>query len=531
MSERIRILNVDDTESLRYGKSRILKQAGFEVIEAGTAADALRLLREWPLQLVLLDVKLPDMNGIDVCRKIKQDPALRAIPVVQISATFVTEQDREAGLQGGADVYLTEPVEPQELITVVNMLLRLRSTEAGLRETLERERAARTQAEEATRLKDEFLANLSHELRTPMNIIMGWSHLLRTGALSPEQTQRAVSAIDRAARSQAQLIEDLLDVSRIVAGNFRLTKRRAVLDPIVEAAVESLRPAAQSRGVTLRLTHAATRPEVLGDPERLQQVVWNLVSNAVKFTDAQGNVEVTLGVDASHARIEVCDSGVGIASDFLPFVFDRFRQADGTSTREHMGMGLGLAIVRHVIELHGGSVQAHSAGVGQGSTFRVLLPLAHIGDTPREPPLLAAGAVLEGSADIGGAKVLLVDDDSAARDVTATALAQVGCELRVAGSAREALEVLEQWLPDIIVSDIGMPETDGYEFLRRLRERTTEQGGLVPALALTAFARIEDTRRALASGYQGHLAKPVGPRELAETIAGIIRRHPRPARS
>ena len=372
----VTILNVDDTAALRYTKSRMLKHAGFDVIEASGGAEALRLVHEHKPQLVLLDVNLPDMSGLDVCRSIKGDPDTRSIPVVQISATFVTEQDQLMGLEGGAEIYLTEPIEAQELTTVVRTLLRLRAMEAEREEAFQRERNARLQAEEATRIKDEFLATLSHELRTPMNTIISWTHLLRTGRLDQIQHVRAIESIDRAAHSQAQLIEDLLDVSRIVSGKLHLTLRPVELEPLIESGMESQRPAAQTKGVSLNVHRSRDPITVVGDADRLQQVFLNLLSNAVKFTPAGGKVDVMLERAGAHARVSVADSGEGIAPGFLPYVFDRFRQADGTKTRTHMGLGLGLAIVRHIVELHGGTVQAQSAGAGLGATFMVTLPLA-----------------------------------------------------------------------------------------------------------------------------------------------------------
>ena len=276
---------------------------------------------------------------------------------------------------GGADIYLTEPLEPKVLETVVSTLLQLHRTEAGLRETVMREQAARAQAEEATRLKDEFLANLSHELRTPMNIIIGWAHLLRNGPLTDEQKVRAAEAIERAARSQAQLIEDLLDVSRIVTGKFRMEMQDVKLGAVLKSAVDNQRMVASAKQIIVTLTQEAGDVLIKGDPDRLQQVFWNLLSNAVKFTPANGAVDVRMHKTDTEAVVTVTDTGIGISSDFLPHVFDRFRQADSTSTRQHTGMGLGLAIVRHVVELHGGKVRAESGGTDTGSSFSVILPL------------------------------------------------------------------------------------------------------------------------------------------------------------
>jgi signal transduction histidine kinase len=523
MHRRITILNVDDTDALRYGKTRVLRAAGYEVVEADTGAAALRLVRELSPDLVLMDVKLPDMSGIEACRTIKNDPVSLAIPVIQISATFITEKDQKSGLQGGADIYLTEPLEPKVLETVVSVLLQLRRTEAGLRETVERERVARAQAEEATRLKDEFLANLSHELRTPMNIIIGWAHLLRNGPLSDEQKARAAEAIERAARSQAQLIEDLLDVSRIVTGKFRMEMQDVDIGLVLKSAVDNLRMVAGAKQIIVSLAQEAGDVRIKGDPDRLQQVFWNLLSNAVKFTPANGCIDVRMHKTEADVIVTVTDTGVGISSDFLPHVFDRFRQADSTSSRQHTGMGLGLAIVRHVVELHGGTARAESPGENNGSTFVISLPLPKADESITHSATPVSARTESAAAQSRQWRVLLVEDDADAREVTVAGLEKAGFELRAVGTASEALSLLDRWVPDVIVSDIGMPGVDGYEFMRLLRSRPPERGGRVAALALTAFARLEDAVRARASGYQGHLAKPVSPEDLAAEVAKLQR--------
>ena len=522
-TRRVLILNCDDTVDTRYTKTRVLRQGGYEVVECDTGQEALKKTRELMPDLVLCDVQLPDMSGLDVCRRIKEDAVTGTIPVIQISATFGTKEHQREALKYGADIYLTEPLEPKELETVVSVLLRLARTEAGLREALARERAARAQAEEATQLKDEFLANLSHELRTPMNIIIGWSHLLRTGPLDESQKQRATEAIERAARSQAQLIEDLLDVSRIVTGKFRLVKQDVDVGRVLQLAIDSLRLVAQAKQLTINLSREGESARISGDPDRLQQVFWNLLSNAVKFTPAGGRVDVRLRPAAEDVSITVTDTGVGIDPEFLPYVFERFRQADSTSTRQHSGMGLGLAIVRHVVDLHGGSVRADSAGEGRGSVFTVVLPRltgaqAALGQEREES--VAGGSGMAPSPT----RVLLVEDDPDAREVTAAGLTKSGFEVHAVSGAVKALELLDVWLPDVVVSDIGMPGMDGYEFVKLLRARPPERGGKVVALALTAFAGLADAARAHASGYQGHLAKPITPDALAEAILDLKRR-------
>jgi signal transduction histidine kinase len=525
-TRRVLIINCDDTVETRYAKTRILRRAGYEVVECGTGQEALQKTRELMPDLVLLDVQLPDMSGLDVCRRIKEDAVTGILPVIQISGTFVTKDAAREALKHGADIYLTEPLEPKELETVVSVLLRLARTEAGLREALARERAARAQAEEATQIKDQFLANLSHELRTPMNIIIGWSHLLRTGPLDESQRQRATDAIERAARSQAQLIEDLLDVSRIVAGKFRLVKQDIDAGRILQLAVDSLKLVGQAKQLTIAMTCEDGDARISGDPDRLQQVFWNLLSNAVKITPSGGRVDARLKTSPEQITIEVTDTGVGIDPEFLPYVFERFRQADSTSTRQHSGIGLGLAIVRHVVELHGGTVRADSAGAGKGATFTVTLPRVAQGG---QQGLNESGALLAANDATGFShppiRVLLVEDDPDAREVTAAGLTKSGFEVHAVSGAVKALELLDVWLPDVVVSDIGMPGMDGYEFVRLLRARAPDRGGNVAALALTAFAGVADAALAHASGYQEHLSKPISPDALAQAIVALKQRH------
>ena len=527
-TRRVLILNCDDTVDMRYTKTRVLRQGGYDVVECDNGTDALKKTRELMPDLVLCDVQLPDMSGLEVCRRIKEDAITGTIPVIQISATFVTKEHQREALKYGADIYLTEPLEPKELETVVSVLLRLARTEAGLREALARERAARAQAEEATQLKDEFLANLSHELRTPMNIIIGWSHLLRTGPLDDAQKQRATEAIERAARSQAQLIEDLLDVSRIVTGKFRLVMQDVDAGRILQLAIDSLRLVAQAKQIAITLSRegAPEAARINGDPDRLQQVFWNLLSNAVKFTPNGGRVDVRLKPDVDSVSIAVTDTGIGIDPAFLPFVFERFRQADSTSTRQHSGMGLGLAIVRHVVELHRGSVSADSRGEGRGSVFTVTLPCL----TKEQSALRPEGDDSQTNGlglPLPPVRVLLVEDDPDAREVTAAGLTKASFEVHAVSGAVKALELLDVWLPDVVVSDIGMPGMDGYEFVKLLRARPPERGGKVAALALTAFAGLADAARAHASGYQGHLSKPITPDALADAILDLKRRQGR----
>jgi signal transduction histidine kinase len=394
-------------------------------------------------------------------------------------------------------------------------------------------RKARQEAETANRLKDEFLATVSHELRTPLNAIFGWSRLLRTGRLDKTNASHAVEIIVRNAKAQEQIIEDILDVSRIITGKIRLHVSPIEIAPAVEAAIDSLRPTADARGVDLLTMLDTESNQVLGDTSRLQQIVWNLLSNAIKFSPEGGRVQIVLQrMDINHIEIVVSDTGQGISKEFLPYVFERFRQADSSTTRKYGGLGLGLAIVRHLVELHGGSVSAESPGEGLGATFTVKLPLAVIrekeseADQPQKaifPESVVGGIPAEFVWELDGVQVLIVDDDIDARELLTAILQQYGAEVRGVGSTPEGIEMLKNWRPDVLVSDIGMPGRDGYELIREVRTLGSENGGDIPAIALTGYARSEDRVKALNCGFQKHVTKPVEPEYLAATIAGLIR--------
>ena len=403
--------------------------------------------------------------------------------------------------------------------------------EEAIRAAYEQESAARAEAELANRLKDEFLATVSHELRSPLNSILGWARMLSEKRLDEEKSARAIEVIYNSARAQNQLIGDLLDVSRIITGKSRLEMRVVELPPIIEAAMDVVRPAADAKKIRLVSALDPAAGPVSGDADRLQQVVWNLLSNAVKFTPAEGQIEVRLEREGAHVTITVSDTGEGIEPEFLPFVFDRFRQFEGRPARAHGGLGLGLAIVRHLVELHGGTVSAASRGRGQGATFTVTLPLA----APRKESseverdrLAGAGEIPQSHAPapdhLRDLRVLVVDDEPDARNLLGLILTSYEAEVRDCASAAEALQILDEWRPDVLVSDIGMPVEDGYELMRKVRAREPERGGLIPALALTAYARAEDARRALEAGYQAHIPKPVEPDELATVVASLAGR-------
>ena len=405
-----------------------------------------------------------------------------------------------------------------------------KQVEEERRQLLHREQDARQTAENANRLKDEFLATLSHELRTPLNAILGWSQVLQNHQLDESERVKALSTIQRNVRSQSQLIDDILDVSRIITGKLRLDVRAVDLAGVISAAVDTARPAAEAKTIRLQTLLDPQAGPISGDPDRLQQVVWNLLSNAIKFTPKNGRVQVRLERVNSHVEIVVSDTGKGIEPDFLPHVFERFRQSDGSMTRRHGGLGLGLAIVRQIIELHGGTVAVESAGENKGATFTINLPLMPLrrepaGGFPREHPAAQSVESLTGfSPELQDVRVLIVEDEADSRELLAYMLVSSGAEVAAAGSAGEALENLRREKFDVVISDLGMPEEDGFALIGKIRELPPEQGGAVPAIALTAYARAEDRVKALRSGFQMHIAKPVEPAELLAVVANLAGR-------
>lgn len=709
------ILNVDDHEATLYAKSRVLQRAGFQVIEAQTGEETLRLVEERRPHLVLLDVNLPDVSGIEICRRIKSRDTSVMTLVLQISASFLSSSDKARALEGGADNYLTEPVEPEELVATVNSLLRLQQVEIELRRkghrlellaqaaehllatedlnqavqnlfekmadhfqlshyfnfmaeeesgrlrldssvglteeeqasiqrveygqtvcgavakdrlrqvvedvqhsfdpktdlirrlgirayvchpliighrllgTLsfgttqkdsftdddieffrticyyvamakererlmeverqrgaqlaliadenqalyEKEQAARVEAEgarkiaeDANRLKDEFLATVSHELRAPLNTIKGWAVLLQRGGLNQGETTKAIETIGQNVEAQNRLIEDLLDGSRIISGKLHLEPEPLNLAELIESVTGGLRQSATAKKLQLQFTAEPGVGLVPGDRNRLRQVIWNLLSNAIKFTPFEGQINILLKRAGPFAELSVADSGVGIRSDFLPFVFDRFRQADGSTTREFGGLGLGLAIVQHIVELHKGQVFVHSEGEGKGATFTVRIPLANtsIETTPAQQKERGARSSLKKSVRLDDLRVLLVDDDRDAREMLTILLREYGADVVSASSSAEALTLIECEDVDVIVSDIGMPHEDGYHFIHQVREQKANRNSRKPAVALTGFTRSVDRMRVLAAGFHSHVAKPVDARELAVVLASLTGR-------
>ncbi|MEA5606329.1 response regulator [Nostoc sp. UHCC 0252] len=661
MSEpRVIILHVDDNEANRYIVNRILHNAGFTVVETATGTAGLKAVAEHQPTLVILDVKLPDISGFEVCRQIKANPETAFIPVLHLSASFIQSQDKAEGLDSGADAYLVQPVEPIELLATVRSLLRIRraeeaalssarewqttfdsikdsvclvdgkgiilrcnrammklfskpaheilgcvhhelmgaelgigdgacfrrlkethqrqvlefqSTERWFAKTIdpvfdgqgnltgavfilsditERKRSSALlqqqnehlnrlmvslqqqteQAQQANRIKDEFLAVLSHELRSPLNPILGWARILQTRQQDAAKTQYALETIERNAKLQAQLIEDLLDVSRILQGKLSLNTVPVSLTFTIKAALETVRLAAEAKSIQIQTKFEPNVGQVLGDSGRLQQIVWNLLSNAIKFTSQGGRVEVRLermkaevkGMDevntcaSEYTQITISDTGMGISGDFLPYVFDYFRQADGTTTRRFGGLGLGLAIVRHLVELHGGTVQAASSGEGHGATFIVKFPLIAAAKLNQD------NTAFHNRSDfnLDGLQALLVDDDKDSREFIAFLLEQYGAQVTEAESATEALSSLGRAKFDLLISDIGMPDMDGYALIRQIRKQSPDRGGGIPAIALTAYAGEIDRQVALAAGFQQHISKPIEPEALMQAILTIV---------
>jgi signal transduction histidine kinase/DNA-binding response OmpR family regulator len=456
-----------------------------------------------------------------------------AVPVVSrsgeaLGGLFFGHAD--AGSFTARHARIVEGIATQAAVAIDNARLveALRKHGVERERLLASERAARSESDRASRLKDDFLATLSHELRTPLNAILGWAQLLRARPSDAKQIGDGLDTIERNARAQAQIVDDLLEMSRIVSGKLRLEVQPVDLAAITESSIRTVRPAADAKSIRLQPILDPRAGPISGDPARLEQILWNLLSNAIKFTPKFGLVQVVLARVNSHIELTVSDTGIGIQPEFLPFLFDRFRQADASTTRQHRGIGLGLSIVKSLVEMHGGTVTANSGGTGQGSTFVVKLPMTivRVEVAPRdqwpraEAPHFESRAV-EPVPRLSGLRILVVDDEPDARELLKRILSDYEAHVEVAASANEALEAIASQPPDVLISDIGMPGVDGYELLRCVRRLAPEAGGSVPAIALTAFARSEDRQRALLTGYQSHIAKPVQTAELIAVIASV----------
>jgi signal transduction histidine kinase len=531
----LRVLIVDDDPALLMAlpQTLALKMAMLEVDTSDSAAGALARIAETDYDAIVSDIKMPGMDGLALLKEIRR---LRpTTPTLLITGHGDHDLAIQA-LRGGAYDFIQKPIDREYFVAALTRAIQLRKMSRRIEEQqaalehhaneLERIVEERThELREANRVKDEFLATLSHELRTPLNSMFGWIYLLREGSLDQETATRAIRTLERNTKSLAEIINDLLEVSRIITGKLKLDVQPLELGPVIEAALEAVRPAIDAKDIDLRLSIEPSVGAVQGDPNRLQQIVWNLLSNAIKFTPSRGHVDVLLEKVGSDARITVTDDGAGINETFLPFVFDRFRQADSTFTRKHGGLGLGLAIVRHLVEIHGGTVEAHSAGEGQGATFVATFPLLE--------GFAAAGALhgttgqLNSGHKLDGLRILIVDDEADAREIISTMLEQWGAEVTAVASAAEAIDCLgrDGFLPDVLVSDLGMPREDGFDLISKIRALEPERGGRIPAIALTAYARSEDRTRALAAGYEIHVPKPVEPAQLSNALGDLVRQN------
>ncbi len=632
-NRRSRILVVDDNPATHYSTARVLRSAGFDTVPAITGTEALAH-SHLDVDLIILDVNLPDIDGFEVARRLRLDPVTSHLPIVHLSATLIGELDRAQGLESGSDSYLTHPVEPTVLVGTVKAFLRARRAEEAVRASearfrgvfdhalngimlvepsglcveanpamctmlarsredlvgrvsdfmhvialtevhairaaidrdrewrgclpmrrgdnevveiewhiscppgtdlriaiasdvsernrlerereaiIERERAARAEAERINLIKDEFLATLSHELRNPLNAIVGWSNVLMRSDM-PKRLEEAVRAIDRNARMQAQLISDLLDVSRIASGKLDLEIAGLQLNLTIEAAIQSVGPVAHAKDVRIEFA-GGQEITIDGDGARLQQVFWNLLSNAVKFTPAGGVIRVSLERDDVDVRVVVADTGKGISAEFLPHIFERFRQEQSDTRKSYSGLGLGLAIAQHLVTLHGGRIDASSEGEGKGATFTVRLPAGC--KTKRVPSMTPAASV---HTRLDGLRVLVVDDDADTRALMRRLLGDAGAEVAESDDVERALSAVDDFQPQILVSDIGMAVHNGYDLIQKIRQ--THSDVRLPAIAVTAFARAEDRRMALQAGFQEHLTKPIDAQQMLTLVAALSR--------
>ena len=503
------ILIVDDNDASRFTKVSAVKRAGYRVFEATTGQDGLRLCAELKPDLVLLDVNLPDMSGLDVCTRLKNGDGT-PVQVLQISSTSITDPDRARGLLAGADAYLTEPVAPEVLLATIGALLRVRRAEQAMTAAFERERLARDEAERANRFKDEFLATLSHELRTPLSAMVGWLWHLRSNIADERLRQRALDALERNTNLQVRLINDLLDVSRIGQGKVDLEIAPVDLSTVVESALDSVQTAVEMKQIAVSVSTAPIT--VMGDSARLQQILVNLLTNAIKFSQQNGRVEITLSATGDQAVIRVTDAGIGIDAALLPHVFDQFRQGEGGFARRHSGLGIGLTIVRRLVAMHGGSVEAESKGPGLGATFTVRLPATNAA-AQQSPPLPR-----EAGQPLRGRRILVVDDDDNSRMWLYSLIEQGGGTVAAVESPHAALEYAGRHPFDLIVSDIGMPDIDGLALLKMLRAA----GHQMPAVAVTAFSAAHQQQNILAAGYQAYFAKPIDPAAFIAKLADLL---------
>ncbi|HEY1684537.1 MAG TPA: ATP-binding protein [Tepidisphaeraceae bacterium] len=532
---QMRVLVIAPTRADAQAIGRLLGGSGITCMFFANIRELCSALKDGVGAIIISEEAATD--GPDVLAEcVRTQSVWSDIPIIVLSRSGAEPALLAQAMQQLGNVSVVErPVRVTTLVSLVKSNLRARQRQYQVREYLaERdqllglERSARADAERNGKMKDEFLATLSHELRTPLNSILGWSQLMRETGETGDLNE-GLQIIERNARAQTKIIEDLLDMSRIISGKVRLDIQPVDLAAAVHVAIENARPAAQAKNIRLEYSIDPSAEPINGDPNRLQQVLWNLLSNSVKFTPADGRITVALKRIDSSMQLRVADTGEGIDPEFLPHVFDRFRQADGSTTRRHSGLGLGLSIVRQLVELHGGTITARSDGKGKGATFEIHLPIGavaqeqpEISEKPARPPAILQGAPKECSS-LRGIKVLVVDDEPDARLMMRRFLEGYKAVVLTSASASEALDVIKREKPDVVVSDIGMPGRDGYELIRELRSLEHGQSQ-TPAIALTAYARTEDRIKAINAGFQLHLSKPVEPAELITVVASVAHR-------
>ncbi len=509
------VLIVEDSETDRYIFKRYLSaddEISYTILESNSAAEGLEVCQTQSLDGILLDIKLPGVSGFEFLSQLKAHLPGGCPPVVVVSSYNDAVTAATAFKNGVEDYFVKGQTSPDAVRAAMRSAIentelrrKLQQVEAERDQLLCQAQAARAEAETANSSKDEFLAIVAHELRSPLNSIFGWAKLLQAKAPDPKTLTRALQSIERSAKTQLQLIEDLLDVSRMVQGNLRIDRAPIRLSLVIEAAIDMIRPLAEAKQIQIESNLDQSAHEVLGDSSRLQQVVWNLLTNAIKFTPEQGRIEISLTHRESQSEIRVSDTGKGINAAFLPFVFDRFRQAQTNAPKSHDGLGLGLAIARELVELHEGTITAASLGEERGATFTVTLPL--INGSPPEPQ------------GLNGLKILVVDDDLDSLDLVKFILEEQGAIICTANSANMAIEKFQDFCPALLISDIAMPEKDGYELIQEIRAT----GQTIPAIALTAYVSDDVKQQTFATGYRIHLSKPLDVERLLEAIAALIR--------
>ena len=558
----VNILLVDDQPAKLLSYETILGDLGENLIRASSGNEALGHLLKKDVAVVLVDVCMPELDGFELASMIRQHPRLQKTAIILVSGVFVEDTHRLKGYTSGAVDYVSVPIIPEILRAKVSVFAdrfrkseelqklnheleervaartqeieaqtsRLRQSEERLRLALQHAEQAREEAEAANRLKDQFLAVLSHELRSPLSAILGWVQLLRTGRLDQAAQQKAVETISRNAQLQTRIISDILDVSSILAGKLRLKIERVDLPSVITAALDTLRPAAKAKSIQITADVGSAGLAVPGDPVRLQQTVWNVLSNAIDFAPEGGHVELRLETSGTQVTVTILDDGPGIRPDFLPYIFDRFRQEDSSSTRPHHGLGLGLALVKHLVELHGGSVTAGNRTDRSGAIVTIALPNEasspeRVDAAPSgvQRPSAEDGAWLDAAPRLQGIRVLIVDDAADTREVLAEILQRCGAQVRVAQSVSDALHAFERDPPDVVLADIEMPEEDGYGLLRKVRALPNDRGGTIPVAALTAYASEQDRTNVLNAGFALHVPKPVHPLDLANVVDRLAR--------